>query len=136
MATQTLQFALTLSVKETVAGADSNYIAPVISEDIIVDQDPGFYRVNLAAGASAVSILPPNWAEGDEIAIVPEYLDTAGSLARSIDVNLTVSGPTTDDWNFRTFTAFKLPASVTALTCDNGDTNNAVILKVWHWKRS
>lgn len=135
-ATKTLTFSLTAAVTTLFNGATRNIIDPDVAEDIVIDQDPGYNMVICAAGATAVSIMPPNAAEGDEIIIIPEFQDQAGSLARNLDLNVTVTGPTTDDIKFATLTGIKVPASMIALTVDNNDANNSVNLKVLHFRRS
>lgn len=136
MATKTLALSLGATISTLFNGATRNFIDPGLAEDIEVAQDPGYYEVILAAGATAVSIMPPNYEAGAELIIFPEFQDQAGSLSRDLDLNITVSGPATDDFKFSTVTGIKFPASMTALTVDNNDASNSVILRCIHFKRA
>jgi hypothetical protein len=132
----TLTFSATAILTTEADGTTVSKLNPPISRTITVDPDCSLYTVTVAANASATSILPPNAAEGDEIWLFPDYQDQAGSLVRSMDCNITVTGPTTTSHTFKTFTGFKVPASMTALTLDNNDASNSVNVQVMHFRRS
>lgn len=123
---------LSIQSQQTVAGVTSNLVNGLFNETVSCKDTPGAQTYTIAAGATGVSILPPNFEGFTHIDVIPFFSSTdTDPNYKEFEVHRTDSGAKVNDMSSKGFPiSFCMKAGDTALTIDNNDSTAQLVVVV------